>query len=719
MSYLTGKVFNTYFSGVPNGKIIFGEKNAIMCPMDRRTRVQLKEDVILPRTPGRAIAETMIDYEKLYHNLSAYTECTWDQDRLTLSNGAVYSRYLTYTGEANGETVTVQHWAQRKVAGCIDVFTVEGKVIGFCNPGRICSEITVLEGYERVTPLTRFDDPLLSKPEYGVNHLGNIYVPCRDGKNLATEVFLPEGIAPGQKVPSIVVRTCYGKARDIDRCWHWVTRGYAFVIQDVRGRCDSDDVLEPFQHEREDADDLFNWIAEQPWSDGNIGMWGASYLGYTTTAACTAGNPHLKTAVSEVNVGSPFYDTARKGGTICSWPLLSWTMAQSVSNRIDFSIFHGESINPLDACRHRPITDIPNKIIGKRSGPWDLWAEHYYYDDFWRHSDNTVHADNIKIPMLIMSGWYDGDALGVQETWRFLNKYDKPGRRIILGAWPHGLNAFRDIMDLEFGDNAIDYDFDTRIIRWFDLYLKGIQNGEDKKPRATYYVVGENQWRTSDEWMPTEAKLVNLYLDSDGHANSFNGDGRITLEPQEPGTDSYIYDPEFPCGGEGDGFDDGLVCPYKCNSRQIRSDVLCYDSPVLEQDIAIAGPLYAELYAASSAVDTDFIVRVSDVDEEGTARNVSFGILRAEFRKGWDKPEKLVPGQVEKYEMEMYFYSMVFKKGHKIRIDISSSELLESFPNTNTGINPYLDPTPIKATQTIYHGKEYPSHVKLPVLYGL
>lgn len=209
------------------------------------------------------------------------------------------------------------------------------------------------------------------------------------------------------------------------------------------------------------------------------------------------------------------------------------------------------------------------------------------------------------------------------------------------------------------------------------------------------------------------------YLDSDGHANSMNGDGRVTLTPAETGSDAYVYDPEFPCGGEGDGFDDGLVSPYKCNSRQIRSDVLVYDTPVLEQDIAIAGPLYAELYAASSAVDTDFIVRVSDVDEQGTARNVSFNIIRAEFRKGWDKPELLTPGKIEKYEMEMYFYGMVFKKGHKIRIDISSSELMEAFPNTNTGIDPYTDPKPIKATQTIYHGREYPSHVKLPVLYGL
>ncbi len=382
-------------------------------------------------------------------------------------------------------------------------------------------------------------------------------------------------------------------------------------------------------------------------------------------------------------------------------------------------VFKGVSIDPVEAVRTRPITDIPERIIGCKSAPWDLWAKHYHYDDFWRHSDNTAHADNIQIPMLILSGWYDGDALGVQETWRFLTKHDKPGRRIVLGPWPHNLNAWRDCMDLEFGDNAVDYDFDTRIIRWFDRYLKGIENGEDQKPRATYYVIGENQWHTSDEWMPSEAKLVNLYLDSGGRANSLHGDGRITLSPAKTGSDTYVYDPLFPCGGEGDDFDDGLVCPYRCNSRQLRSDVLCYDTPVLEQDVAIAGPLYAEIYASSSAVDTDFIVRVSDVDERGIARNVSFNIIRAEFRKGFDKPELLTPGKVERYKMEMYFHGMVFRKGHKIRVDISSSEQMESFPNTNTGVDPYTNPAPVKAVQTIYHGEDYPSHVKLPVLYGL
>ena len=719
MTYLTDKVFHTYFSGVPNGSIIFREKRAVMCSIDRRTRARLKEAPILPREDGRAIAETMIDYDKLFRELDAYTGCAWDQERVTLSNGAIYSRYLAYTGQVEGREVTARLWAQRRSASCIDVLTVDGRVVGFSHPGRVCSEVTVLAGYEAVSPLVKFEDPLLSRPAYGVEALGNVFVPCRDGVELATEVFLPEGRAPGERVPAIVVRTCYGKARDIDRCWHWVARGYAFVIQDVRGRSDSGGVLEPFQHEREDASDLFDWIAAQPWSDGSVGMWGASYLGYTTTSACTSGNPHLKTAVSEVNVGSPFYDTVRKGGTVCSWPLLCWTLAQSVSNRVDMDVFKGVSIDPLEAVSIRPITAIPEKIIGCGSGPWELWSRHYHYDDFWRHSDNTLHAGDINVPMLILSGWYDGDALGVQETWRFLTEHDKPGRRIVLGPWPHGLNAWRDCMDLSFGDNAIDYDFDTRIIRWFDRYLKGIQNGEDQKPRATYYVIGENQWHTSDDWMPREARPVDLYLDSGGRANSLHGDGRIALQPAETGSDSYVYDPLFPCGGQGDAFDDGLVSPYRCNSRQLRADVLCYDSPVLERDVSIAGPIYAHLYAASSAVDTDFIVRVSDVDEEGIARNVSFNIIRAEFRKGFDRPELLTPGSIEEYTMEMYFHGMVFRKGHRIRVDISSSELMESFPNTNTGLDPYTDPAPVKAVQTIYHGRDYPSRVTLPVLYGL
>lgn len=707
--YLFDQTFNFYYSGVYDGKIKFGDNLELM-NVDRRTRVQLKRE---PFSPG--IKPITTDILQLNKELEAYCDAAWGGEKVMLANKTEYSRYMTISGQKDGKPIESQVWAQRKSNGVLDVITVEGKVVAFFNPGRVHTELLVIEGFESVTPLVKYNDPLLSAVEYGVNPLGNTMVPSQDGTLLATEVLLPEGGKQGQRFPVIVVRTCYNKAREIARCWHWVARGYALVVQDVRGRGDSDGPLEPFQNEREDANSLFNWIVEQPWSDGNIGMWGASYLGYTTTAAATAGNPHLRTAISEVNVGSPFYDTARRGGAICSWPLLCWTLGQSVSNRIDFDVFGGVTIDLNEAITTRPIAEIPQKIIGKASGPWDLWAKHYLYDDFWRHSDNTVHSKNIKIPMLIISGWYDGDALGVQETWRFLTANDTPGRRIILGPWQHRLNCSRDMRNLEFSDDSIDYDFDTRLIRWFDLYLKGVQNGEDKQPRARYYLVGENKWCESTDWNPAESNLVNLYISSSGHANTMYGDGKISSSPvDEVGFDQYIYDPEQPIRGDLDH-----VVPYVCNTIQLRGDCLVYDTEPLHQDVAIAGNIYAEFYASSSAVDTDFIIRVSDVDEKGISRRVSDNLIRAQFRNGWDKPALLKSDSIEKFELEMYFNAYVFKTHHKIRIDVTSSNDAEFFPNTNTGIDPYEDPTPIIAINRIYHGSKYPSHVKLPVLYGL
>jgi putative CocE/NonD family hydrolase len=347
--------------------------------------------------------------------------------------------------------------------------------------------------------------------------------------------------------------------------------------------------------------------------------------------------------------------------------------------------------------------------LGKASGPWDLWAQHYFYDDFWAHSDNTRHAHNIQVPMLILSGWYDGDALGVQETWRFLQKHDVPGRRIVLGPWPHALNSFRDCRDVHFGDNAVDLDYDTRILRWFDHYLKGVDNKEDQGPRARYYLVGANQWRESSDWNPAETQLCNLYLTSGGHATSLFGDGRLVFQPGPPGQDSYTYDPAQPMG------DDGHVEPYRCNHLPLRGDCLVYDSEILQEDLAIAGVIYAELYAASTAVDTDFIVRLSDVDEQNVARKISDNVVRAMFRNGF-KAQPLTPGAVEHYTLEMYFHAWVFKKGHRLRVDITSSNYFEFFPNTNTGLNPYDDPAPVTARQTVCHGGEYPSHVRIPVL---
>ncbi len=710
--YLMGKTFAHYRSGVYEGQFIFDPKQLLWCAVDPQTRIQLK---YIPFKQG--MKESLFDLTKLYEGLTDYANTAWEGEQVVLPNGTRYNRYLPFIGVVNGKEVETWLWAQRGAPPVMDVVTLDGQVIAFIMPGRISSEMLIEDGYETVTPFIKYADPMLSKVEYGIRELGNHWVMTRDGVRLATEVFLPAGGVPGQKFPTIVVRTCYGKARDLHRCTHWVNRGYAFVIQDVRGRSDSDGELVPFYHEREDAYDLFSWIAEQEWSDGNIGMWGASYLGYTTTAAATSGHPNLKTAISEVNVGSPFFmDTVRRGGAVCSWPLLCWTLGQSVSNRVDHDVFQGRTVDPDKAVQIRPITEIPSQTIGKRSGPWDIWAQHYRYDDFWRHCDNTLHGANVKIPMLILSGWHDGDALGVQETWRFLTANDTPGRRIILGPWPHALNAFRDCQDTAYGDNAIDYDFDTRTIRWFDRYLKDIANGEDKEPRATYYVggPGENKWHYSDDWSPTEATLTELYFHSNGRANSMHGDGRLLTTPVEGHRhDSYVYDPENAARG------DGKFEPSVLNALHSRQDCLVYETHELTEAVAVAGNISTVFYAASSAVDTDFFVTVSDVDEKGVARKISHNGIRAEFRNYPEEPSSLLtPGKIEKYHIYLHFAGHVFQPGHRIRVDISSADYIVFFPNTNTGIDPYTDPKPIIATQQIYLGADYPSCVRLPILYG-
>ncbi|MBX3142863.1 MAG: CocE/NonD family hydrolase [Trueperaceae bacterium] len=702
--------FNHYRSGVYEGQFVFGEKELRWLAVDLRTRVQLKT---IPFERG--MKESLFDLPALHADFGVFRAADWNGDTVTLPDGTRYNRYLTFEGTVSGAPTTGQLWARRGEPPIMDVVTVDGAVVAFIMPGRVSSEMLILDGYESVTPFTKYADPNLSPVEYGIAPLGNQLVRTRDGVDLATEVFLPAGAAGGQRFPTIVVRTCYGKARELNRCTHWVNRGYAVVVQDVRGRSDSGGKLVPFYYEREDARDLFDWIARQDWSDGAIGMWGASYLGYTTTAAATTGHPNLKTAISEVNVGSPFfYDTVRRGGAVCAWPLLCWTLGQSVSNRTDFEVFGGKSVNPDEVVRMRPLLDIPSQAIGKRSEPWDMWAEHYQYDEFWRHCDNGEHAENIRVPMLILSGWHDGDALGVQETWRFLTKHDVPGRRIIIGPWPHALNAFRDCQTLAYGDNAIDYDFDTRTIRWFDRYLKGVDNGEDRQPRTSYYLGIANEWRTSDDWNPTEAKLVELYLDSDGSANSMHGDGRLVRSPVSGDrSDSYVYDPDNVATG------DGQFLPSVLNPQQSRQDYLVYNTPVLTEDVAVAGNLSARFFAASSTVDTDFFVTVSDVDEDGVARKVSTNGIRAEFRQ-WPAVASapLTPGSVEEYELYLHFAGHVFEAGHKIRVDICSADYITFFPNSNTGIDPFTDPKPLVARQRVHHGSERPSCVRLPVLYG-
>lgn len=676
----------------------------MLAQVDPRRRTQMQDNVL------DAQFKTVLPFQKIHEQIEAYAGAEWVHDEVVLSNGDLYQKHIQYQAVIDGRECTSQVWALRKETA-LDIVTLDGEIIAFLTPNRYGIELIVKAGYEKLTPLVVYDDPLLSKPEYGVNDLGTYLIEMRDGVRLATDVFLPEGIQPGTKLPTILVRTCYDRNGKKEIFMRWANKGYAVVSQDVRGRADSEGELIPFYNERDDGYDTIDWIIKQDWSDGNVGMWGASYLGYVVVAAATSGHPNLKAVVDEVNVGSPFVDTVRKGGTLCSWPLLSWTLAQSVGTRTDFDIFGGITVNPEAAVDARPIKEIPQQMIGKASGPWDLWSQHPEYDEFWKNCTFTERGDQVQVPMYVISGWYDGDSPGVSETWRMLSEHDVPNRKIRLGAWEHGPNRARDYGGVSFSNDAVVYDYDVSVLRWFDRFLKGIPNGIDQEPRASYYVVGENKWRTSADWTPVEAEITSFYLSSGGRANSSQGDGKLLPAPEEKSTeDTFIYNPNDPFA------DSGEREPENMRKHELRSDILVYTSEVLKENLTIAGELSAVIYAASSGVDTDWVVTLSDVNEQGDSIRLSNYIVRAKYRKGFEHPELLVPGQVEKYDIFMQNIAHTFAAGHRIRFSVTSSSKFVSFPNTNTGNNPYEDTDSIAVQQTVYHDSKYPSHVKLPVL---
>lgn len=705
-TYLNQTIFHYYRAGVYQGKIQFEENQIMHSRVDPRRRTQMQQNVLPPDLKAN------LPFHKIYKTLSIYAQADWTGTEIHLENGDIYQQHIQYEADVDGEQLSSQVWALR-LDTALDIVTARGEVIAFVAPNRNGMEVIVKAGYEKLTPLVVYDDPELSKPRYGINDLGTFLIPMRDGVKLATDVYLPEGIAEGEKLPTILIRTCYDRNGKKEALMKWVHYGYAVVNQDVRGRSDSEGELVPFYYERDDGYDTIDWIISQEWSDGNVGMWGASYLGFVVVAAATSGHPSLKAVVDEVNVGSPFTDTVRRGGTVCSWPLLSWTLAQSVSNRTDFSIFAGESISVEKAVEARPIKEIPQQMIGKASGPWNLWSEHPEYDDFWKNCTYSELGHQVKAPMFVISGWYDGDSPGVSETWRMLTKHDVPNRKIWLGPWEHNPNRARDYQGVSFSNDAVVYDYDVKILKWFDRFLKGIENGIENEPRAAYYLVGENAWKTSNDWTPEEAALTHFYLGSSGRANSSNGDGVLLSSPAEFSLeDRFTYNPEAPFefSGERD--------PENLKKHELRNDILIYTSDVLKADLAIAGELSAEVFAASTGYDTDWVVMLSDVDDVGNSILLSNYIVRAKYRNGYDAPDLLLPDKIEQYHIFMQNIAHTFKKGHRIRFSITSSSKYVAFPNTNTGKNPYDDTEPLIVTQTIYHDKKYPSHIKLPVLYG-
>lgn len=553
---------------------------------------------------------------------------------------------------------------------------------------------------------------------YNVDMRLNVKVPMRDGIDLSADIYLPQ--AEGS-FPTVLMRTPYSNNMEamIEKGRRLANAGYVCVIQDCRGRWDSDGEYYPFR-EGEDGYDTQEWIGQQGWSNGKIGMAGGSYVGAVQWQSAPHRSQYLTCMAPRVICCDYFTGLVYPGGAFQLNVLMTWGMR--TNGRTGQSIeFH----NWTEAFRNLPVGQL-DESAGRNLPFWKDWVEHAAYDDYWDAINDEKRWHEIAVPALNMGGWYD---LYAQHTFINFNGLRQHGRtpqarqsKLIVGPWPHALSTSPRTGDIDFGAHSM-VDLELLEQRWFDYWLKGIENGIAEEPPLRLFIMGINQWRDENEWPLARTEWQKWYLRSRGSANTLRGDGGLsTASPDGEATDHFVYDPHHPVQTVG-----GNNCcsphivpwgPYDQRDVEMRGDVLCYTSDPLAADLEVTGPITVILYAATDGPDTDWTAKLVDVAPSGYAKNLCDGIIRARYRESLSHPSLLDSGKVYKYEIDVGVTGNVFRQGHRIRVEISSSNFPRFDRNPNTGHDFGVDAALRVAQQTVYHNRDHPSHILLPVIPG-
>jgi len=540
----------------------------------------------------------------------------------------------------------------------------------------------------------------------------DVKIPMRDGVQLAANIFRPKGDGPW---PVILIRTPYGKQ---DEKWpggkDYAVKGYVTVVQDCRGRGGSGGVWEPFLHEASDGIDTQEWVGHQPWCNGRIGSSGGSYVGWTQWAAAPHASPYLKTMVPMVPFGNTYEDLAFAGGAMMLGLLMGW----------------GEAVAgiPLDSNQlQHAYTYLPLGTYGdqfeKKAAYLNEWVRHPTYDAYWKQRGIDYRYADITIPAFSVGGWYDifskatlDLATGVRTHSR--SRFSRTNQFVIIGPWGHGVGT-RKFGQLDFGPEA-ELKVYSRQFDWYEHWLKGRDMKIQNWPPYYLFIMGENRWRGENEWPIKRTRYTPYYLHSAGHANTLRGDGSLNSEApadRHGPADQYTYDGNHPVPTTGGNNIVGASAGPEDQSKvEERDDVLIYSTAPLTQDVEVTGPVKLILWAMTSAPDTDFTGKLVDVHPDGKAYNLCEGILRARYRKGLEHPRLARPGEALRCEIDLWVTSNLFKTGHRIRLEVSSSNFPRFDRNPNTG-QPFGSDAALRpARQTILHDRAHPSHLLLPVI---
>jgi putative CocE/NonD family hydrolase len=557
--------------------------------------------------------------------------------------------------------------------------------------------------------------------EYAVVVQTGVRVKMRDGVTLVADIYRPK--AEG-KFPVLLTRTPYNR-RDAYTGTYLATRGYVAILQDTRGRFDSEGEFYPFKNEMNDGYDTIEWAAALDYSNGDVGMFGGSYVGATQMLAAISKPPHLK-AIFPYVTASEYYDGwTYQNGALMQWFTSSWTtgLAEDTLRRKT----SGQA-RPKEWVAQLPVEDyrlISTPTATDVAPYFRDWVEHERDDEYWRRWKISDHYKELDIKSLHSGGWHDIFLKGSIKNFVEMRKGAatqpaRDGQRLLIGPWAHaGTSPEGKIGDVVFGKNAV-LDFNGTIVKWFDYALKGVKNEFASDAPVRIFVMGDNVWRDEKEFPLARTAYTKYFLHSNKGANSLNGDGALaTQTPGKEKPDNFEYDPQNPVPTLG-----GRLCcgnaiapgPFDQRANETRQDVLVFSTPPLERDTEVTGYITVELYATSSATDTDFTAMIVDVDANGYARFLTDGIVRARYRNSTERAEPVEPGKIYKYTIDLWATSNVFKAGHRIRVYISSSNFPRFNRNLNTGEATMRATRMIKAQQTIYHDAEHPSAIVLPVI---
>ena len=565
-------------------------------------------------------------------------------------------------------------------------------------------------------------DPGAHRPA-GVKVLYDVGVPMPDGVRLSADIYLPtDGSTGGDgPFPTILYRTPYSNQMDylVERGNYFAQHGYAVVCQDVRGRYDSEGRFKRWTSEFEDGHATIEWVGAQPWCDGNVGMDGPSYLGYVQWQVAVMGSRYLKCIVPQVMGGDLHESPHYQGGAFQLALNATWSFRTDARTMQAIDDYDWERL-----LHTLPVRDVP-AAAGKDIPDFVDWVDNPDLGPHWTDRNVLHRLDKVTVPALHIGGWYDLYPAGTLNLFNGMRERGgsaeaRANQRVILGPWIHSASTLTSAGDVDFGKESV-LDLPAIELAWFDRWLKGIDNGADREAPLKLFVMGSSEWRDEQEWPLARTRFTPFYLHSHGGANSAAGDGALSTEaPAGAATDSFTYDPQFPVRTRGGGnCCDPQLVPWGAfdqRESEARADVLVYTTEPLEADLEVTGPVLLKLFASTDCRDTDFTAKLVDVFPDGRAINLTDGILRGRYREGTEEQKLLTPGQVYEFTVDLWVTANVFKAGHRIRLDVSSSNFPRFDRNPNTG-NPFGQDAELKAAnQTVYHDDARASHLLLPVI---